>query len=117
MNNPTNQTNSNHIVDLNPIFDIFNNLGQESNSGSDSDNEINNQANSNFSTEKDKFIEKHLNSLFFPYYFYMKSLMYDDKIYKKLRKNQKGSDNKELNEINLYFLMEIIKKRIEGIDS
>ena len=42
-------------------------------------------------------------------------MMSDDKIYKKIKKNQKKTDE-ELNEINLYFLMEIIKKRIVGLD-
>ena len=99
-----NSTDLTHTIDLNPVFDIMN---------------ITNPSNELWKSEsdKDESIDEYINSLFLPYYIYMKLLMNEDNIYNKIKKNQQGSDSKELNIINLYFLMEIIKKKIECIDT
>jgi len=69
-----------------------------------------------YERKKHIFIDNHIMNIFLPYIIYMKIILSDDKIYKKIKKNQKNLDKSEFNIINLYFLMEIIKKKIEGLD-
>ena len=61
------------------------------------------------SKKKDAFIDAYIIKLFLPYIIYLKMVLADDEIYKNLKKNIKKKDS---NIINLYFLMEIIKKNI-----
>jgi hypothetical protein len=59
--------------------------------------------------KKDAFLDAYIAKLFIPYIIYLKIVLSDDEIYKNLKKNIK---KKDFNMINLYFLMEIIKKNI-----
>ena len=61
------------------------------------------------SKKKDEFLDAYIIKLFMPYIIYLKMVLSDDEIYKNLKKNLK---KKNFNLINLYFLMEIIKKNI-----
>ena len=61
------------------------------------------------SRKKDEFLDAYITKLFLPYIIYLKVVLSDDEIYKNLKKNIK---KKDFNLINLYYLMEIIKKNI-----
>lgn len=61
------------------------------------------------SRKKDEFLDAYIIKLFLPYIIYLKVVLSDDEIYKNLKKNIK---KKDFNLINLYYLMEIIKKNI-----
>ena len=93
-----------NIVDMNHILNNFDNF----------DNFDNHNITSN--VEKHTFIDNHIMNIFLPYIIYMKIILSNDKIYKKIKRNQKNLNTSELNIINLYFLMEIIKKKIEVLD-
>jgi hypothetical protein len=99
-----------NIVDMNPLMDI---LSETINQTSISTPK--HTSTQSYEKKKFEFINNHVSKLLLPYYFYLYIMMSDDNIYKKIKKNQKKKD-KELNEINLYFLMEIINKKIEGLD-
>lgn len=61
---------------------------------------------------KDELINKYVYDLMMPYIIYLRMLLSDKKIYNRLKKNKNIEDEK----LNLYFLMEIIKKKIEGLN-
>ena len=63
-------------------------------------------------SKKDESINRFIEDLFVPYIVYLKITLSEDEIYKKLKKNKTIESEK----INLYFLMEIIKKKIELLD-
>ena len=63
-------------------------------------------------SKKDENIDKFINDLFIPYIIYLKMTLSEDEIFKKFKKNKTIESEK----INLYFLMEIIKKKIELLD-
>lgn len=63
-------------------------------------------------SKKDECIDRFIEDLFVPYIVYLKMTLSEDEIYKKLKKNKTIESEK----INLYFLMEIIKKKIELLD-
>ncbi len=54
-------------------------------------------------------IDNYIYEIMMPYMIYLKMILSDKKVYKKL-KNSKDE------KLNLYFLMEIIKKKIEGLE-
>ena len=62
--------------------------------------------------KKDVFIQKFIFELLMPYFLYLYLIMSDNSIYKKIKKTKSKI---KMNQINLYFLMEIIKKKIEYI--
>lgn len=64
-------------------------------------------------TNKDEYVNNYIYKIMMPYILFLKIMLSDDKIYKKLRKNDE-IDQKECNDINLYFLMELIKKQINN---
>lgn len=64
-------------------------------------------------TNKDEYVNNYIYKIMMPYILFLKIMISDDKIYKKLRKND-IKDQKEYNNINLYFLMELIKKQINN---
>ena len=59
--------------------------------------------------KKDAFLDAYIIKLFLPYIIYLKIVLSNDEIYNNLKKNIK---KKDFNLINLYYLMEIIKKNI-----
>jgi len=61
---------------------------------------------------KDECINKFIEDLFIPYIVYLKITLSKDETYKKLKKNKTIESEK----INLYFIIEIIKKKIELLD-
>ena len=65
------------------------------------------------SEKKQKYIEAYISRLLMPYVLYLNMILSDNDNYKKIKKQKK---NDGLNKINLYFLMEIIKKNIENMD-
>lgn len=86
-----------YIVDMNDIIDKLN-----------QDDNI-----TKTKITKDEFVNNYIYKIMMPYILFLKIMLSDDKIYKKLKKNVK-IDQKELNNINLYFLMELIKKQINN---
>ncbi len=86
-----------YIVDMNDIMDKLN-----------QDDNI-----TKTKITKDEFVNNYIYKIMMPYILFLKIMLSDDKIYKKLKKNDK-IDQKELNNINLYFLMELIKKQINN---
>ncbi len=78
-----------------------------------SDNILINSELTKSTEEKDKFVDNFIYKTMMPYILYMKLMLNDDEIYEKLKSNQNQTNPEK---INLYFLMEVLKKRIEIVD-
>jgi len=86
---------SKNIIDMNNAMNILN---------------INEHLNKKIS--KNELIDDYIYKLMMPYIVYLKFLLSNKNVYKKIKKN---ISNHDLNKIDLYFLMEVIKKQIECI--
>lgn len=94
--------NSNHIINMSETINEMNN------------DELTKTLSDNcYNLSKDEFINKYIYKIMMPYIIFLKLILSDDNVYKKFRRNQKKFNQEDLNKINLYFLMEIIKKQIE----
>ena len=70
---------------------------------------------------KDELIDNYVYELMMPYIIYLRTLLSDKKIYKRLKKKKSKeveveAEEVETEKLNLYLLMEIIKKKIEGLN-